>query len=104
MMMMCERLVQIPTMRAQAMERGSTVYTLRERKRKKATWEGEAGAKAQTVKTQKTRTAGLITSPNLLPGRHRSSGKDEDYGDHVESSPHKERQHPSAAPHGGQPG
>lgn len=37
MMTMCETLVHIPTMRAQAIERGSTVYTLRDRKRKNAT-------------------------------------------------------------------
>lgn len=37
MMTTCERLVPIPTMRAQAMESGSTVYTLRDRKRKNAT-------------------------------------------------------------------
>ena len=39
-MMMCDRLVAVPTMRAQASDRGSTVYTLRERKRKNATWRG----------------------------------------------------------------
>lgn len=47
---------------------------------------------------------GLITSPDLFPCRHGSSSKDEDYGNNVEGSPHKERQHPSTAPHGSEPG
>lgn len=102
MMMMCDTLVHIPTMRAQAMERGSTVYTLRERKRKNATWEGEA-EKVQSIQAWASQEITFM-SPDLLPGHHRSFSEDEDDGDNVEGSPHKERQHPSTAPHGSEPG
>lgn len=41
MMTMCETLVHIPTISAQAIDRGSTVYTLRDKKRKNATCNGK---------------------------------------------------------------
>lgn len=44
------------------------------------------------------------TSPDLFPCRHRSPSEDEDYGDNIEGSPHKECQHPPTAPHSGEPG
>ena len=106
MMMMCETLVPIPTIRAQARERGSTVYTLTERKRKNATWEGKKRSEKRFIFCRQNSLFFVLflLPSHLLPRCHRSSCEDEDYGGNVQRAPDEEGQCPPTASQRGEPG